>query len=140
MPDPLLADLRALATACSALADETATKTGLSHGARRALEEIVRHPGITPGELAKRVRVSTGAVSDILDRLEARGYVTREMGKDRRFRRVTATPLGVEFDERAWAVVAAALGGVLARYRADELGVILGFLGDARECVRRARG
>ena len=44
----------------------------------RCLDVIDQRPGITAGELATAVGLSPGAVTTALDRLEARGFVSRE--------------------------------------------------------------
>jgi DNA-binding MarR family transcriptional regulator len=61
------------------------------------LRQIQRAEIITPGDLAKSVSVSQGTVTGILERLEARGLVsrTRDAGDRRRYR-ISLTPLGEE--------------------------------------------
>lgn len=50
---------------------------------------------LSPGDLAERTMVTSGAVSKRLDRLEARGLVERRTsGDDRRARTVHLTPAG----------------------------------------------
>jgi DNA-binding MarR family transcriptional regulator len=49
------------------------------------LREIMVNQEVTPGELARRVSLSQATITDIIKRLEARGYVTRVPGQlDRR--------------------------------------------------------
>jgi DNA-binding MarR family transcriptional regulator len=140
VPDSVFANLRALVAACDALANKTAAEAGLTRSTRRALEEAVRCPGITPSELAERLGVSSGAMTDILNRLEALFFVVRERGADRRYRHVTATEAGVEVERGLWAPGAAALGLLLAAYTSEELRLVNGFLADALAVMRRERG
>jgi DNA-binding MarR family transcriptional regulator len=138
--DSILDNLRALTAACDALADQTAAEAGLTRSTRRALEEAVRYPGITPSELAERVGVSSGAMTDILNRLESLFFVVRERGADRRYRHVTATEAGIEVERGIWAPGVAALALLLAAYTSAELRLVNDFLSDAMAVMRRERG
>lgn len=59
---------------------------------------MLRHAGVThlqPGDLARRLGVTTGAITKRLDRLVARGLVTRRVGLgDARTRTVALTDAG----------------------------------------------
>lgn len=58
--------------------------------------------GLTPAELAQSSMVTSGAVSQRLDKLERRGLVERVPSRtDRRAVRVTLTPLGQEVIDAA---------------------------------------
>jgi DNA-binding MarR family transcriptional regulator len=48
------------------------------------LREIMATKEVTPSELARRVSLSQATITDIVNRLEARSYVTRVPGKDDR--------------------------------------------------------
>jgi len=50
---------------------------------------------LTAGELVRRSMVTTGAITNRIDRLEARGFVRRVAGDDRRKVIVRLTPLGL---------------------------------------------
>src|SRR5689334_1433493 len=43
----------------------------------RALEMVLDEPGLTPGRLAERTGLTSGAVTGVVDRLEKAGYVKR---------------------------------------------------------------
>jgi DNA-binding MarR family transcriptional regulator len=86
--------------------------------------------GLTAGELAREVGVTTGAVTGALDRLEAAGYAERRVDPaDRRRIRLTSTPYFLERAEAIWAPLAddwqRRLG---ARFTAAELATIVEFL------------
>lgn len=50
---------------------------------------------LTAGELVRRTMVTTGAMTNRVDRLQARGYVERAQGDDRRTVTVRLTPSGL---------------------------------------------
>ena len=50
---------------------------GISVSEMIALEHIGSSGGLGPSELARRLQMTTGAVTALVDRLEASGYVTR---------------------------------------------------------------
>jgi DNA-binding MarR family transcriptional regulator len=60
-----------------------------------ALRIVAISPGISLGELSERLFLHISSVSGIVDRLEKRGYVTRERsGEDRRVVHLTVTADG----------------------------------------------
>jgi len=59
----------------------------------RCLELVIDEPGLTPGRLAERSGLTTGAVTGVLDRLEKAGYVRRTSDpNDRRRAVIQPTP------------------------------------------------
>jgi DNA-binding MarR family transcriptional regulator len=141
MPDRAAALLlRDVVDACDALLSASATHAGLSRTERRALDVVIRCPGITAGDLAARLVVTTGAVTGVIDRLEGGGFVERRSSpRDRRIRVIQPTAKGCALDRLTWERVAAELGQATAGYPADDIGVVVGFLRDASAAVRRAR-
>jgi DNA-binding MarR family transcriptional regulator len=109
---------------------EVARLLGVNETDLRCLEILIRDvPEATPRLLADRLGLSTGSVTSMLDRLEKAGYVTRSPHpSDRRklIVRVTGTAAG-----RAWELMEPLLAEgnqLLARYSAEELDLITGFL------------
>ena len=63
------------------------------------LDELVKNPPGPMSQLVSRLHVDPGWVTDIVDRLEARGYVTRRpSASDRRVKVIQVTPAG----RRTW--------------------------------------
>jgi DNA-binding MarR family transcriptional regulator len=76
------------------LVDETAANhLGINRTDARALDVIEQYGPIAAGRLAKELRLSTGAVTALVDRLERAGYARRVRDADDRRRvLVEATP------------------------------------------------
>ena len=106
-----------------------AERLGMTWTDLQALYVLANHGPATPGELAKRVALTSGSGSRMIDRLVAAGFVRRVPdGRDRR--RVLIEPV-----PEAVARVAGLYSRLNDRHRADlgalsdqELGALLGFL------------
>ncbi|MEV6950456.1 MarR family transcriptional regulator [Streptomyces sp. NPDC051183] len=87
---------------------------------------------LTAGELAERTKLTTGAVTGVLNRLERAGYASRRPDPaDRRRVRVVAD---ADTAARIFAVYEpfyARLGAVFAQYTSDEIAVIADWFGRA---------
>lgn len=70
---------------------------GLTPVQYSALQTICTHPGIDQKRLAATIDYDTSTIAGVIDRLEARGLVVRNVAPhDRRARLVTPTPQGIE--------------------------------------------
>ncbi|MGW0865645.1 MarR family winged helix-turn-helix transcriptional regulator [Streptomyces sp. NPDC002611] len=80
---------------------------------------------LTPGDLATRVHVTTGAVTGILNRLERAGYITRHPDPtDRRRVRVSARPEAVARVLEVYEPYYARLGTLMADYSPTEVALL----------------
>jgi MarR family 2-MHQ and catechol resistance regulon transcriptional repressor len=70
-----------------------------------AVLEMLLHKGPQPvNEIGRRIELTSGAITTAVDRLEARGLVTREAHpSDRRARVVRLTPLGEQHAAKVFA-------------------------------------
>src|SRR5919197_439372 len=76
------------------LDEAAASHLGINSTDGRALDVIDQHGRITAGELARELRLSTGAVTALLDRLERAGYARRVPDEgDRRRVLIEVTPV-----------------------------------------------
>jgi len=137
----LIAENRAYQTAVEKMDEAFCKLAGVNRTDGRCLDVIDQRPGLTAGELAAAVGLSPGAVTTALDRLEARGFVTRTRDPDDR-RRVTlqATP---EFNKLAWAAYGplGEMGGPFVAELSDkELRAIIRFLRGGTEINERRAG
>lgn len=97
--------------------------------------------GMTMGELSKRLMVTNGAITGLVDTLARDGKVTRTpLPSDRRTHIIRLTPAGrdeVAVMERSHADCLAAAMGTLGR---DEVTALLGLLDRLKRAVRHGTG
>jgi DNA-binding MarR family transcriptional regulator len=111
---------------------------GVNRTDGRCLDVIDQRPGITAGELAVAVGLSPGAVTTVLDRLEARGFVNRE--RDPGDRRRVTLKLTPEANRLAWEAYGplGEMGGPLIQELSDEeLEAVIRFLRGGTEINQR---
>lgn len=109
---------------------------GLNVTDLRALELVAGEPGITPGRLAELSDLTTGAVTGVLDRLEAAGFVQRRADPDdRRSVRIEPVPERAAELSVAFAPLEQAIGALLERQSATQREALRGFLQAALETV-----
>ena len=114
-----------------AIEDLAATRLGISSTDLRCLNVIENGAGgLTAGELAREVGLTTGAVTGAVDRLESAGYAERRVDPaDRRRIRLTITPYFLERAESIWGPLAADWQRRIgARFTEAELATIVEFL------------
>jgi DNA-binding MarR family transcriptional regulator len=88
--------LRELVNVAAQVTPAVAERAGLSHSEILTLEHLMAEP-LGPGEVARRLKVTTAASTGIVDRLERRGHVERRPHQtDRRRTEVVITPSGRE--------------------------------------------
>lgn len=75
---------------------------GLTYPAVLTLDAVATAGPITPGDLAKSVRVQAQTMGPLLSRLEARGFIRREPNRfDRRSQLISITDLGMTLLEQS---------------------------------------
>lgn len=128
--------LRELAASLDALTNATSPHTGLNRTDIRALDIINMQEGLTAGQLAARLKLTTGAITGVLDRLERAGRAQRTHDQDDR-RRVVIQPTAEA--RRTGSVVFGKLrddlDALLAQYSKRERAVIDNFLRSITELV-----
>jgi DNA-binding MarR family transcriptional regulator len=93
------------------------------------LDILARLGTVPAGRLAEESRLTTGAITAVLDRLERAGYVQRLADpSDRRRVLVETTERFRELAEHAWGPVATELLNAGSRFTADQLTAIREFL------------
>ena len=83
--------LRELAASLDALTNAASPHAGLNRTDMRALDIINMQQGLTAGQLAARLKLTTGAITGVLDRLERAGHARRTHDQEDR-RRVVVQP------------------------------------------------
>lgn len=90
-----------------------AERLGMTWTDLQALYVLANHGPATPGELAKRVNLTTGSASRMIDRLERAGFVRRTPDPHDR-RKVLIEPVASAVDR-----VGGLYGGLNQRHRRD---------------------
>lgn len=133
-------EIRAFQTAVDAFDEAAASRLELNRTDLRCVDILGAAGRLTAGQLAERMRMTTGAVTTMLDRLEQRELARRiRDDRDRRRVHIELTP---EAQERIAAVYdELILGDAIRRastYTIDELRLIVRFLRDSRATYERA--
>lgn len=129
---------RQLSTAVVAFHEAVGAHLGVSAVDQRALAFIARQGPISAGAVARETRLTPGAVTGMVDRLERAGLVRREPDPaDRRRVLITAVPGGTGQAADAFAELGAAMNAVLGRYDETELRVIEDYVLRTVEVLRQ---
>jgi len=123
-----IAAIRASQTATDMFDHSVADYVGLDRTAYRCLDILDQEGPMTAGRLAERARLSPGAMTALLDRLEKRGFARRTRDtKDRRRVLVEVTP---ELRKMAAELYGTPAEGAdaLAAYTNEQLEFLIGFL------------
>ncbi|MBV0911112.1 MarR family winged helix-turn-helix transcriptional regulator [Anianabacter salinae] len=94
-----------------------------------ALWTVARHPGIDQATLAGEIAYDRATIGGVVDRLEAKGLLARQVSdRDRRARVLTVTDNGRAVLERAHPAVVALQDDILAGLTAPERETLLDLL------------
>jgi DNA-binding MarR family transcriptional regulator len=137
----LLAAVRANQNATDQMDDAAARGMGVNRTDARCLDIVEQFGPVTAGRLAEGAGLTTGAVTAVIDRLVAKGYLRRVPDPDDR-RRVMVE-ITEQLEERAgryYGPLAELAFPFLSRYSVAELELIADFLRASTEIVeKRAR-
>jgi DNA-binding MarR family transcriptional regulator len=123
-----IAAVRASQTATEMLDSTVAEYLGLDRSAYRALDILDQEGPMTAGQLAERARLSPGATTALLDRLEEKGLARRTRDtEDRRRVLVEVTPELRRGAEQLYGTFEDAARG-LDPYSDEQLEFLIGFL------------
>jgi DNA-binding MarR family transcriptional regulator len=99
----------------------------------RVLELLATEGELSPNELAARLRITSGSVTALVDRLVSARCVRRlPHDADGRRKRVVITPAGRRRWAHAWDSLRSCLEQAVERRSEAELAIVVGFLDDAR--------
>ena len=123
-----IAAVRASQTAAQTLDHKTAEYLGIDETAFRCLDILDQEGPMTAGRLAERARLSPGAMTALLDRLEDKGLALRR--RDTEDRRRVLVQVSPRLKERAHELYGTPdeTVGALAVYSDDQLEFLIGFL------------
>lgn len=128
--------LRELAASLDALTNAASPHAGLNRTDIRALDIINMQEGLTAGQLAARLKLTTGAITGVLDRLERAGHARRTHDQDDR-RRVMVEPTAEarQYGSVVFGELNRELDELLARYSRRERDLIDSFLRSINDIV-----
>ena len=115
----------------------TATKNGLSITDSKTISILIQEGPKTAGELAKRLSLTTGAVTSVMDRLEKAGFIKRVSDPDDRRKVIVEInqsklkKLGKPYES-----VSVAFHKLVANYSIKELKFLVGFYKSSIEITR----
>ncbi len=133
-----LEEVRAWRVDQDLLDEALAAYWGINRTEARVIDIVDRAGRITAGQLGAEVRLSSGAVTAVIDRLESAGLVRRVRDTtDRRRVFVEATPKVQALAAPVFGPMAEESHGMLAAYTEAELDLIGGFIHASRELVKR---
>ncbi len=124
--------------AASAFDERLAEKFKVSRTDMRCLDLLDRHGPMTAGHLAEATHLSTGAVTFLLDRLEAAGMVARRRDTDDRRRVwVELIPAAHRRLARMHRPIAEEMRAVAQRFKEEELAIVRDFMRETKEVFER---
>lgn len=129
----VLREVRRMTAQSVLIGDAVSARFGLSSTDLECLDLALLSGGATAGEIARATGLTTGAITGVIDRLEAAGYVRREKDPtDRRKVVVRALPAMTRRIAPVYESLQREMTRLWTRYSDAELAVILDFL--ARSC------
>ena len=134
----LARELRAYQTALDGFDEAISERLDLNRTDLRCLDLISQHSPMTAGHLAQAAALTTGAVTFVLDRLEAAGFVHRR--RDLEDRRRVLVEMDPTAGEEVWKLHEPLVMEFRAgskRFNLDQLEVIRDFLRLAQEVYER---
>lgn len=136
----LLADLRRAgrdhSDATVLFHSELATRVGLHPTDYKALGVVDRLGPMSAGDLGRHTGLAAASVTNLIDRLEARGFLHREPDPTDRRRVLLRADVSQLTGNEFFASWQRATTRMWERYSDTELAVILDFLGDTAERLR----
>jgi DNA-binding MarR family transcriptional regulator len=106
------------------------------HGTDLKVVRLLGEEPMTPGQLVEHTGLTGAAMTAVVDRLVAAGYVTRERDEvDRRRVTVRAVPARTRKIDRLYEAYSGDMAKLLARYDATEFAVIESFLTQTTELL-----
>ena len=130
--------MRGYQVALDVFDDAVANKLGLNRTDFRCVDILDQEQPMTAGALAQATRLTSGAITFALDRLERAGFVRRFRDEtDRRRVLVELVPAAQRQAARFHEPLVREARATMAKYTAKEVAVICDFLAAARELYEK---
>ncbi len=140
--EELAVEIRASQNRTDRFDTEVCALLGINRSDNTALDVLERNARMTAGELARELRLTTGAVTALIDRLEKAGYVRRVAdAADRRRVLVEVTELTLQITDLIYGPIAREYQRLAKKYSLEDLELILDFMrsGNEMDDRRQAR-
>lgn len=126
-------ELRRLTTEIDSLDERAARQFKLNRTDVRCLDVVTVQAPVTPSTLARELRMTSGGLSIMLERLERAGYIRRRPNAaDRRSVLVEATPRALRLDAQMFRSLGERMRELIGRYDAEQLETLADFLRQTR--------
>ena len=128
-----------MASTETALFQQAAAATyGLGITDMKTLSALQQEGPMTAGQLAKRLSLTTGAVTNVIDRLERQDFVKRAPDpKDRRKVIVTINQEKLDSGENVYLSMGEAFGKLVDKYSTEQLEFLVRFYEESIELTKR---
>ncbi|MGX1787165.1 MarR family winged helix-turn-helix transcriptional regulator [Bosea sp. NPDC055332] len=121
--------LRRMGAASALHSQAVAKRVGLASVDLECLDLILLAGPVTAGQIMEHTKLTSGAVTGLIDRLARKGYVERAADpQDRRKVLVQIVPEAVRPIEALFVPMAKRSAAIMAQYSVEELDLIAGFV------------
>lgn len=135
--EQILDHIQFMGTEVEVLSGVTAGFIRLNRTDLRAIQVLRGSGGMTAGELARALAITSGATTRVIDSLSTAGHALREGDpSDRRRVLVKLTPEAASMYDRSFDRLREQTRRLLEPYSEDELVTLARFLGDVRALIR----
>jgi DNA-binding MarR family transcriptional regulator len=115
-----------------------AQRLGINPSDLECLDLVVMSGGVTAGQLAEATGLTTGAITGVVDRLEAGGFVMRDRDSvDRRKIYVRAVPTKTRGANPFYGPLEEAFNAMMQSYTEEQLELLVEFLTRSHELMVR---
>jgi len=133
----LLLALREMSGASVLFSQAMATRLGMTTSDLECLSLLITEGSMTAGELAEAGGLSTGAITGVIDRLEAAGHAVRQRDTtDRRRVHVLPRQESIATIAPMFGSMVVSMSALFDRYSDDQLALVLAFCRQATEATR----
>ncbi len=129
---------RRMGTASALHSQSVARRLGLASVDLECLDMIVLNGPVTAGKIAEHTKLTTGAVTGLIDRLQKKGFVERiDAPADRRKVLVQIVQENIKSISDLYLPMSKATKEMMKRYTAEELDLVAGFMEKSAEIGQR---
>jgi DNA-binding MarR family transcriptional regulator len=106
---------------------------GLTRAQWLLLTRLHRRPGASQSEIADMMEIERASAGRLIERLEAKGWIERRTGDDRRVKRVYLTAEAERVHKRIWRIAEANVDGALSDLSARDSAELMRLLGHVKK-------